>query len=1089
MRKQIERIVLASFFLSGLAALIYETAWLNLTGLYFENTAYSMATVVAIFMAGLALGSYLAGRLARRCETVNWRIGESASNQQLATSNSLLLLYFSIEALIALFALAVPFLFIISRPIFGVIYRNLFDIPVLYHSCRIVLAAVMLLPTATLMGLTLPLLIEALTREHGELSRKSGMLYGLNALGAAVGATLCGFVLLPGLGTFRTILVGVAVNLVIAVVGWAVLKRWSFVSPKSQVQSPDSQPDASDERRLSAVASAKAEATSDGNQAPEVRDPRSEVRPYILVVFALSGFCALCYEIIWTRLMIVSISPAVYSFATILACFILGLALGSSAYAAISKRIKDKALSCGILLILAALAGAAATAALPWLPVMTSRLLSQYQDSFAAVSLARYLLAAIVILPLTVFSGALFPAAAAAYARDGQQLARKIGRLYAGNSVGSILGALVAGFVLLELVGAHRAGVLVVLVQFMLGIYVVARRRGRKAAQLTSLAAAAVVFTLFLLGGAEIKVLHGGSYMYFKEYKSPRTRGTPRGHQDVLYHKDGAAGTVTVFRDRRTGKVFFAVNGKVDGSSDGSDMTTQTMLAHLPMLLHGDVKDVLVIGFGTGTTFATTLDYAVATSTCVELSPQVIEAAKFFEHVYGGDPLRDPRARLVQGDGRSLLFFGREQYDVVTSEPSNPWMSGVANLFTRECFEAMKTRLREGGVACQWLHGYRMRPRTFRGIVRTFTEVFPHASLWWLDCAEGDFLLIGSAEEHHLSLKNLAEAMGKHDISNYFWVKHRYTPYTLMRCLVAADEELVKYAANAPLFTDSNGALGHLAAREMYADETSILRAELIGLETDYSSLLSEEDVSRPEVQEKLAWYRANRDGFVKFMNERRRTGGINARAVEANKSRWRKDEDISGDLAYALWAGAGNQYANGKKMMEATRRREYLVNAAVMLQLALSLSPGNSLLYQNLGIVLRDMGEMEQCLDIAKEGIDRTGPSPDLYGLMARALFMLGRQGHKQAVLAEKDGSGEEAKALEQEAVDRLQDAATALEKAVEMDAANPNHLTNLGLVYINIGKRDEATWLLEKALAIYPGHKKAREALEKLRQEDRKQ
>ena len=394
MDKRPDKIVLASFFLSGLAALIYQVSWLRLAGLYFEGTAYAAATVVAVFMGGLALGSYLAGKIAAR-----W--SQATNNERRTTNDGLLLLYFNIEALIAAFALAVPFLFRAARPLFGAIYRSCGGEGFLYHLGRLGISTAIMLPAAVLMGLTLPLLIDALTREQSQLSRKSGFLYGVNCLGAALGATLCGFVLLPSLGTLKTTLVGVALNLAIALLGWNALGKYPWSKGEIGRPKPEVGEDSVSDNRPSTVDLEKA-----------------KTRPFILVVFSLSGFCALNFEIIWTRILSANIGPASYGFATILACFILGLAIGSSLYAYLERRIRDKVFSCGILLLLAGLAASLATIALPRLPGLAAKLIGESRADFGQLTLSRYLLAAFFVLPLTIFTGALFPAAAASYVRD-----------------------------------------------------------------------------------------------------------------------------------------------------------------------------------------------------------------------------------------------------------------------------------------------------------------------------------------------------------------------------------------------------------------------------------------------------------------------------------------------------------------------------------------------------------------------------------------------------------------------------------------------------------------------------------------------
>ncbi len=1067
MNKKLERLVLASFFLSGTAALIYEISWLKLAGLYFEGTAYASATVVAIFMGGLALGSYLAGKLARRVEPANRRIGEPASNEQRATSNNLLFLYFNLEALIALVALTVPFLFIAVRPLFGVAYRTLYDIPVLYHIARLLISTVVMLPTVTLMGLTLPLLIEALTREHRELSRKSGFLYGINCLGAAVGAGVAGFLLLPALGIFKTTLVAVVINLVIAVVGWSTLGRWPW-------------------SKLETATGRRGDGASKPGTDPSPirRFTDSPVRPYILAIFAVAGFCALNYEIIWTRIMVANIGPASYSFATILGCFILGLALGSSLYAAIARRIRDKVFSCGLLLMLAALAAVGATLFLPRLPFLAASLIKPYTGSFLTLSLVKYLLAGIVILPLTIFSGALFPAAAAAYTRDASRLSEKIGRLYAVNSVGSIIGSLFAGFILLPLLGAHNAGLPIIALQFTLGLYVIAKRRGvRMTACLASLPLIACV-ALILLPRVDPKVLFGGSYLYFQQYLDSKTPGKLRENQDLLYHKDGPGGSVSVRKLQGHSKIFFAVNGKTDGSSEGADMTTQTFSAHLPLLLHPDAENVLVIGLGTGTTFATSLLYPLKQSTCVEISPQVIEATKLFHPIYGGDPLRDPRAKMVVGDGRSHLFFSREKYDVIIAEPSNPWMSGTGNLFTEEYFQAMRHRLKENGIACQWLQGYRIKTETFKTIIRTFSQTFPHVSLWWVNINKGDFLLLGSRQQHRLSLSFLEEKIKEYKVEKHFYIKRLMTPYTFLRCFVAADDQLRQYAAEGEIITDDNTLLEFTASRELYTSELALLHKQLAALSILPLPILAEEDAHRPEVKEKLAFYQHNRREFIDFFHNTDPDGRWNNQSITTVANKWSLDEDVSVALAYNLTEYASKTYVKAKKSVSSGEKQKLTQRSIAGLNAALSLNQNQLEAYLNLATIYKNEGALIRCLETIEQALSLGINNVRLYDMKGAVTFLLARQHQNKAGSLDSGGDQMERNKHLSLARRYYREANTAFRRAIEMDPVNPNYQTYLAVTLYNLGNQAAALKYIHKALELDPDNEKAKMYQQKIRQ-----
>ena len=1027
-RSGLERLVLVSFFLSGFAALVYEVSWLRLAGLYFESTAYSAATVVAIFMGGLALGSYLSGRAARR-------------------SGNLLLLYFNLEACIGVIALLIPWLFGAVRPLFGIIYRSTYDYQLVYHMLRILLSAALMLPPVVLMGMTLPILVEALTRRYSGLSRKAGYLYGLNSAGAALGATAAGFALLPWLGTWRSTLVGVAVNLAIASAGWTALRSfpWSARAVK---------------------------------RAAEEAKKALATRRYILAAFAVSGFCALCYEIIWTRLLIANIGPASYSFATVLSCFILGIAVGSSIYAAVSPRIKDRVLSCGILIMLTGLSATIAALFLPDLPMLASRLIAETQGNFNTVVLVKYLLAGMVILPLTIFSGALFPAAASAYVPDASRLSERIGRLYAANSIGAIAGSLIAGFTLLPALGAHRAALPIIVLQMAVGLYIVARSRGLKWMSYLVPVPLAAVLVLVLRPPADPRLLYGGGYLYFKQYQEKGGRQVPLKSWTLLYHKDGPGGTITVTRSEDETFTLLAIDGKVDGSNVPADMNTQSLLAHVPMLLHGAPEDVLIIGLGTGTTYANALAYPVRRVQCVEISPQVIEASTFFHSLYDSTRIYDARGEVTLGDGRSLLFFTENEYDVIIAEPSNPWLSGMGNLFTVEYFNAMRSRLREGGVCCQWVHGYRLSPQTFKSVIKTYATVFPHVSLWWVNITFGDFLLVGSAHQPVVGMDEVDRAISAYGIRNYSDGGGAVSAYSFLRRFVAGSRDLRAYAAGGRLITDDSAFLEYFASREMYANVLDVLHRELIGLSKPPYEILREGDAGNPEVRSELALYDDNRRTFIEFVYTDSRADPWDHPIYLAKGDDWQWDEDISIVVGQTMTGYAEELYEEAQNMPPGEDRSRQIANIIRGYTEALKFGEPRNTDVENLAVLYRDIGEFSAALGILDAAIERGYESIGIYRLRGEVLYALAfaRMKEADAVVARDAAEAERHRIA---ANDYLQRAAEAFIRVTELDPDNVGHWLDLGSIMRTLGDADAARECWQRVLVIDPDNDAARRAL----------
>ena len=333
-----------------------------------------------------------------------------------------------------------------------------------------------------------------------------------------------------------------------------------------------------------------------------------------------------------------------------------------------------------------------------------------------------------MLLPLACVLGAAFPIGAALAARSDEGVTRDVSLVYGINTIGAVAGSLGGAFVLLPLLGLqqtlHVAGVLA------LGAGCLAFVAGRLSSRqrvMTAATAVATAVLIFAMPAWDIDLLSSGGYTYAADVDDPELDlATSLKAGTVLYYKEGATATVSV--RRLAGTVALAIDGKVD-ASNWADMLTQKLLAHLPLLLHPDPHDVCIIGLGSGVTLGAALRHRIDRADVVEISAEVVEASSFFADD-NGLALEDPRTRLIVGDGRSHLQLSAEQYDVIISQPSNPWMAGVAALFTREFFLAARERLTPGGIFCQWAHTYDIADADLRSIAATFMNVFPNGTLW-----------------------------------------------------------------------------------------------------------------------------------------------------------------------------------------------------------------------------------------------------------------------------------------------------------------------------------------------------------------------
>ncbi|HEY6361838.1 MAG TPA: hypothetical protein VIX63_12075 [Vicinamibacterales bacterium] len=795
--------------LSGAAALIYEVLWLRLLTLSMGHTTAAVGTVLAAFMGGLALGAWMGGRLAAAL----------APRRALRT-------YAALELTIAACAVLLPVVFTALQPVLRWAYAN-GDGGLLFTSTRVALSLLLIsLPTMA-MGATYPMAVrwfagaqsavgsrqsavggrqsagqaqhEPLPTAHRPLptaaSAQASRVYAANTAGAALGVMLGGFALLPLLGMRGATFAAVAMNS-IAAVGALLISRIGSV-----------------ETAPLAGASAPAERV----HATSSRSPTRPTRPtdaHALLAasaLAVSGFVALVYEVIWTRILAMVLGPTTYAFSAMLLAFIAGLAIGAAAASALLPRTRYPGAWLGLVLLAAAGCALAAAAAVDRLPLLMAFAVTRPGTTFESVARLQVGLGIAMQLPMTIALGAAFPLAIAHVSPGVREVARAVGVVYAANTVGAIAGALAGSFLLIPALGLQTSLRLAAALTCVAGAVVgwnTVPRRGIRVA-VAGLGAAGVVAAAMLPSWNEER-LANGAYRYPPALAAGDLEiGLEAGR--LLYYREGAAGTVSV-RDL-LGSRSLAIDGKVD-ASNADDMLTQKLLAHLPLMLHPRPHDVLIIGLGSGVTLGSALRHPIERATVLEISPEVVAASDLFSKE-NGQALADARTRLIPGDGRSHLLLSNDQYDVIVSEPSNPWMAGVAALFTREFFTAARGRLRPGGVLCQWAHTYSISDADLRSVVATFLSVFPDGSAWLI--GEGDLLLIGSAAAPPMLDEALAESWQRPGVAEDLARVSLRDPFSLLTLFVAQGDALQRYADGALVQSDDRLALEYSAPRAIYS--------------------------------------------------------------------------------------------------------------------------------------------------------------------------------------------------------------------------------------------------------------------------------
>lgn len=785
-RERAIRALLPLFFVSGATALVYQTIWNRELHLVFGTSTFAISTVLAAYMAGLAAGGFLMARWADRIR------------RPLAT-------YGVLEVIIGVYALVFPLLVKVVTPAYLEVWRALQPGPVLFGLIQFSLVGVtLLLPTAA-MGATLPILARFATERLGAAGDRIGTLYAVNTAGAVFGTWAAGFVLLPSLGLWNTTVLAAGANLVLGI-GAIALDRW---------------------------ARADAEDATDDLEEEEIGELHPELVP-VAVAMGLAGFASLVYEVAWTRLMGLMLGASVYAFSTMLLAFLTGIALGGKIGGPIADRLLRLQGQRAVLTTLALVeVGVGVTSYLlmylyPELPFWYVWLF----DSFGAESdpAARWVmstvLSALVMTPPAVLMGMAFPLAVRAVVTREDALGGPVGNVYAANTVGSMVGAFVAGFVLLPQIDVKGTIFVAAFANLLAAAVMLVRAsRGRSGAGARLAPLGALSLGLLFVARQppwDPMLMTAGMYQYVSHFEDHSREGIRRyavGKYDLLFYDEGLSSVVTVAKNRESENIWLANNGKVDASTT-TDMPTQVLCSLLPIQFVEDPRDVLVIGLASGITAgAVTLVDDVQRLDIVELEPAIEKAARFFDE-HNHHVLDDPRTNLISNDGRNhLLLTPPGTYDVIVSEPSNPWITGVSNLFTREFFEMGKARLKPGGVWSQWIQMYGMDEHDLKSLLRTFAMVYEHV-LVYATIEDSDLVLIGSDSSIRPSPELAFGLMEQPKVGRELRLVDIESPLELVSIFQFDRDRLLEVTEGAPLNTDDNMRIEYNAPRNLHSDTT-----------------------------------------------------------------------------------------------------------------------------------------------------------------------------------------------------------------------------------------------------------------------------
>ena len=747
-------LILTVFFISGACGLVYEVVWLKMLSVVFGSTALATTIILAAFMGGLAIGNYRFGRLADRAERP-------------------LRLYAWLELGIGLFAFIMPLILGLLDDVYIFAYQNFTSSYLWLSLVRLIMSFMVLLVPTFLMGGTLPVLVRFLFSRFGGLGYRVSQLYFINTIGAAFGTIVTGFLLVAVLGINQSAYLAGALNLTIALVFFILDTN----QPKSVLE-------------MGAASTGFSTAPVDS---PTEAYP-SGVRRLALWAIGVSGFCSLAYEVLWTRALIYLLDNTAQAFTTMLAAFLIGIALGSLIVSRWIDRSRHLLLAFSVAEIMI---GLLALLSIPIFGNLGAALGADWGNAYYPTSnqwvwaLFRFMRSFIVMLLPTLLMGIALPLAVKIYSGGTGGAAAGVGKSLAVNTLAGVAGSFGAGFLLIPGLGVFKSVVVVAALNVTVGLVLLSslpawRLRKKVAASLG--AGLSYVVTLAIL------ISYGG-FMF----SSPIERENMAG---VLYYNEGIGATVKVYQD-----YFMNKSISIDGFPVAGTITrhvdAQKSLGHLPLLLtQNPHPSVGIIGFGAGGSSWAAMQYDTADVDCIELLPAVLEAAEFIPEVNHG-VMTDPRLELIFADGRNHMLVTDKTYDIISVDATSPKSSGSGSLYTMEFYQLCQQKLAADGLMIQWLPYHLLSEEDVKMTARTFQQVFPHASLWF-SFQRHYYILVGTQQELEIDFQQLSAWTSRANIQDELVPLGIKDAYDVLACFILDEHSLAQYSAGSRLNTDNH---------------------------------------------------------------------------------------------------------------------------------------------------------------------------------------------------------------------------------------------------------------------------------------------
>lgn len=742
-------VLLATIFVINFLSLVYQVVWTRKIMVIFGTSALSISTVLSVFLAGIAIGGYYGGRLIRKVE-----------RKYLFTGLALMGLGLYCLASVYIFGLVkYPFLWL----------SGTVENPLAVNLIKFFLSAVILIFPTTIIGAMFPVVTHLYSVEFKRLGKDVASIYSLDTLGAALGAAICGFALVPVLGLAATSALSASLYIILGLVLATMEGRRGVVADIDR-EDPEADPAPAAGRTL---------------------DGRHRL---LLAALFVSGFSALVLEVAWSKYFHLLFGTSIYAFALVIAAFLTGLSVGSYVIKKLHDRIENPTRVFGYVMVLIA---GTSLVVVQTTGLMESLYMTLYHSTsnFYVFQAALFVAAFLLMLVPTSLMGANFPLAIRMFARSGKTRAGDTGLIFSVNTAGGILGAFAAGFLIVPHIGLEKTGFLAAALYLSLGFVFLVTLLDRRVVHAGAAAALATVFFVFGFATYGEPALDISVYYNGIRKKNYDDYARIKSNANIIFSEYGLYGRVAVEWNEFLDNMALWTNGKVDASTAKNDMQNQDFLGQLPLLFHKKPERVLNIGFGSGVTAGAVVTHdEVVRLDCVELDPLVVKAAGTFFSDVNNDVLADPRVKVHYEDGRHWLYTSNEMFDVIISEPSNIWISGVSQLFTREFYKIADDHLDEGGIFTQWLPAYDLNREDLLLIVKTLSNRFEHI-IYWTNLT--DIILLASHEPFSVDYDYIDRHMGEKtvvtDIRKAIPKPDFYTVTALLDDMVSTGPELMEH--------------------------------------------------------------------------------------------------------------------------------------------------------------------------------------------------------------------------------------------------------------------------------------------------------